>query len=330
MSAHFPDVETIRSALMLAGRAPSVHNTQPWMWRVGKHSLHLYANRDLSLPHTDPDARDLMLSCGAVLNHCVVAFAALGWQCKIQRLPNPADPDHLASIELHRHPASEADVALAAAIPRRRTDRRNYGWWSVPQGDIALMGARAARAGVTLRRVDALDNLKRIVADAAWQHRTDDDYLAELATWSGRYASTAGVPARSAPQPDATAAIPARTFAGAVLVQSPDADPTDDNAVVIALGTAEDDTMARLRAGEATSLVLLTATALGLASCPVTEPLEVAETRSAVQADVFGEEAYPQMLLRIGWAPVNADPLPSTPRRELSEVVTRLDGLPLS
>ena len=74
----------------------------------------------------------------------------------------------------------------------------------------------------------------------------------------------------------------------------------------------------------------MTATALGLASCPVTEPLEVAETRAAVQADVFGEEAYPQMLLRIVWAPVNADPLPSTPRRELSEVVTRLDGSPLA
>ncbi|HVQ50658.1 MAG TPA: NAD(P)H nitroreductase [Mycobacterium sp.] len=330
MSAHFPDVETIRSALMLAGRAPSVHNTQPWIWRVGKRTLHLYANGDLSLPHTDPDARDLMLSCGAALNHCVVAFAALGWQCKIQRLPNPADPDHLAAIELHRHQASEADVALAAAIPRRRTDRRNYGGWPVPYGDIALMGARVARAGVMLRRVDGLDNLKRIVADAASQHRADHDYLAELTTWSGRYASTAGVPARSTPRPDTTASIPSRAFAGAVLTQSPDADPTEDNAVVIALGTAEDDTMARLRAGEATSLVLLTATALGLASCPITEPLEVAETRLAVQSDVFGEEAYPQMLLRIGWAPVNADPLPSTPRRDLSEVVTWLDGSPLS
>jgi nitroreductase len=329
MSAHFPDVETVRSALMLAGRAPSVHNTQPWMWRVGGHSLHLYANRDLSLPHTDPDARDLMLSCGAALNHCVVAFAALGWQSKIQRLPNPADPDHLAAIQLHRHPASEADVALAAAIPRRRTDRRNYGWWPVPQRDIALMGARAARAGVMLRRADDLDNLRAIVADAARQHHTDYDYLAELATWSGRYASTAGVPARSTPQPDAMAAIPARAFAGAVLAQSRDADPTEDSAVVIALGTAEDDTMDRLRAGEATSLVLLTATAQGLASCPITEPLEVAETRAAVKADIFGEEAYPQMLLRVGWASVNADPLPSTPRRDLSEVATRLDGLPL-
>src|SRR5271169_5725496 len=83
--------------------------------------------------------------------------------------------------------------------------------------------------------------------------------------------------------------------------------------------------MARLRAGEATSLVLLTATALGLASCPVTEPLEIPETRDAVQTDVFGDSGFPQMLLRIGWAPVNADPLPRTPRRPVEEVVEWLD-----
>ena len=84
--------------------------------------------------------------------------------------------------------------------------------------------------------------------------------------------------------------------------------------------------MARLRAGEATSLVLLTATALGLSSCPVTEPLEIVETRKALQENIFGVSGYPQMLLRIGWAPVNADPLPSTPRRSLAEVVAWLDG----
>jgi nitroreductase len=113
------------------------------------------------------------------------------------------------------------------------------------------------------------------------------------------------------------------------LTQTPDTDPADDHAAVVALGTADDDRMARLRAGEATSLVLLTATALGLASCPITEPLEIPETRAAVRTDVFGADGYPQMLLRIGWAPVNADPLPSTPRRDLAEVVAQLDGSPL-
>ena len=84
--------------------------------------------------------------------------------------------------------------------------------------------------------------------------------------------------------------------------------------------------MSQLRAGEATSAVLLTATASGLASCPITEPLEIPDIRSAVGTDVFGAEGYAQMLLRIGWAPINADPLPGTPRRPLDEFVTRLDG----
>ncbi|SUE32786.1 nitroreductase family protein [Mycolicibacterium gilvum] len=248
MNAHFPDAETLRSALSLANRAPSVHNSQPWQWRVGHESVHLYANPDLLLPHTDPDARDLMLSCGAALHHCVVALAALGWQAKIHRFPNPAEPDHLAALELRRYPAADLDVTLAAAIPRRRTDRRYYSSWPVPQGDVALMGARAARAGVALRRVDDLAGLKRLVSAAAFQHRTDAGYLTELAAWSGRYAATAGVPARSVPA-ETAGAVSARAFAGGVLPQTPDTAADQDNAVVLALGTAGDDRLSWLRAG---------------------------------------------------------------------------------
>lgn len=329
MSAHFPDAETTRSALMLAVRAPSVHNSQPWQWRLGDRSLHLYANRALHLPHTDPDARDLMLSCGAALNHCQIAFAALGWQAKIHRLPNPDEPDHLASLELHRHPAADVDIALAAAIPRRRTDRRRYSPWQVSPGDIALIGSRAARMGVTMRRVNDLPELQKVVAEAAWRHAADHGYSAELAAWSGRYGAAAGVPARNTPKPDAHAPIPARWFAGPVLPQPPGSDEQADNAVVIALGTADDGELSRLRAGEATSMVLLTATALGLASCPITEPLEVAETRDSLRQHVFEGNSHPQMLLRMGWAPINADPLPATPRRNLTEVLARLDGSPI-
>jgi nitroreductase len=326
MNAQFPDHDTIRTALSLATRAPSIHNSQPWRWRVGDESLHLYIESDRYLPSTDPDNRDLLVSCGASLHHAVVSLAALGWRAKVHRLPDPMQPAHLAAVELYPHPPSEVDVALAAAIPRRRTDRRHYSWWPVPAADITLMGARAARAGVMLRQVESLPKLQRIVAQAVWQHATNHDYLTELTTWSGRYASVAGVPARNTPPSDPTAPLPGRLFAGPALAQPPDIESADDNAVVIALGTKDDDSLARLRAGEATSLVLLTADALGLSSCPVTEPLEIAETREAVRNDVFGISGHPQMLLRVGWAPVNADPLQSTPRLPLANVVTWLDG----
>jgi nitroreductase len=321
--------ETVRTALELAARAPSVHNSQPWRWRVQTASqpprLELFADPDLHLRSVDPDGRGLILSCGAALHHCVVALAALGWRGKIHRLPDPARPEHLATIELFGpdpgRPPEQTDVALAAAIPRRRTDRRYFSGWPVAAADVALMGARAARAGVMLRRIDALDRLNAVVAEAVYAHRTDYAYLAELARWSGRYGSVAGVPARSVPAPNAGAPIPGRLFADPMLAQPPGAGPAEDRAVMLALGTDDDDQLAQLRAGEATSVVLLTATALGLANCPVTEPLEIAETRAAVRRDVFGTSGYPQMLLRVGWAPINADPLPATPRRFLDDTV---------
>jgi nitroreductase len=320
MNARFPDAGTIRTVLALASRAPSVHNTQPWRWLVGAQSLHLYSDGDRQLLNTDPDGRDLILSCGTALNHCVVALAAVGWQAKVARLPNPADPSHLAAIELSRSTADPVDIALAAAIPRRRTDRRHYSSWPVPVGDIALMAARAARNGVTLCQVEDTDKLHEIVTQSVWDHM-NHDYLAELTEWSGRYASVAGVPARNTAKSDPTAKIPSRSFAGPALAMPPGSSSAEDNAVVVALGTRTDDRLAQLRAGEATSVVLLTATSIGLASCPVTEPLEVAETRETVRSEIFGSSSYPQMLLRVGWAPINADPLPATPRRELCEVV---------
>lgn len=318
MNLHFPDTDTLRAVLTLATQAPSIHNSQPWRWRVGDRVLQLHVDPSLQLPHADPDGRDLIVSCGAALNHCVLALAVRGWRAKVHRLPDPADTTHLATIEVDHDDAGrpdEVDIVLAAAITRRRTDRRHYTPRPIPAGHIALMGARAARHGVMLRRFDTLENLNTAVTQAFWQHAGDYDYLRELTVWTGRRGSVAGVPADATP-----AKHPGRLFAGSSTAR-PTA-PMPDSAVMLALGTAADDLLARLRAGEATSMALLTATAMGLASCPVTEPLQIAHTRQQIRADVFGESGYPQMLLRLGWAPVTAERLPPTPRRRLDDVVT--------
>jgi len=327
MNTH-PDRATLDAALSLAIRAPSVHNVQPWRWKVGPASLHLYLDADRQLVHTDPDGRDAMVSCGATLNHCVVALAALGWHGKVRRFPNPVERTHLASIELQPYVAGDVDIALAAAIPRRRTDRRHFSGWPVAHADVALIGMRVARTGIVMRRMSPSTELRAALAHAVWQHATDAEYLGELTMWSGRYRSVAGVPARNTPESNPNSPVPGRLFAGPGLAQPPDAAAADDHGELLAFGTVDDDDLARLRAGEATSVAILTATSLGMATCPVTEVLEVGETRDAIRADAFDGAEFPQMLLRVGWPPVNADPLPATPRRPLSEVVCLLDGTP--
>ncbi|WP_291417156.1 hypothetical protein [Actinophytocola sp.] len=150
MSEHRPDQHTVLGAIALANRAPSVHNTQPWRWLLGNDSIHLVADQTRRLPVTDPDGRDLLLSCGAALHHLRVALGALGWRAIVHRLLNPGDPDHLAAVELVSKIPSTEDIKLVGAISRRRTDRRRFTSWPVPDGHLDLMVRRAAKAGALL------------------------------------------------------------------------------------------------------------------------------------------------------------------------------------
>ncbi|MGW3472255.1 hypothetical protein ACWDKQ_28165 [Saccharopolyspora sp. NPDC000995] len=83
-----PAQETMRSALAPACRAPSVHNSQPWRWKLAEHSVHLYLDRSRLLGVIDPTGREMVISCGAVLNHACIAFTAQGWRARVHRLPN--------------------------------------------------------------------------------------------------------------------------------------------------------------------------------------------------------------------------------------------------
>lgn len=320
------DRSSLLSALALAVRAPSVHNTQPWRWEIGDRTVHLFADWSRQVHATDPDGRDLIVSCGAALHHLRVALAALGWATTVHRIPNPALSDHLAAVEVHEQQPTNAQIALAAAISRRRTDRRQLSSWQVPAEHVDLMIERAANAGALLVPVDDPHHrhrLMRAVSEAAVRQNSDPEYALELAAWSAR-TSTAeeGVLAASTPPFDHSRDVLMREFPGGVLAQ-PEIDPwEEDGGAILVLATTGDDLLSRLRAGEATSMVLLTATDLGLATTPLSQALEISDTKAAIAAEVLAGAAVPQLLLRVGWAPISAAPLPASPRRHVNDVVS--------
>jgi len=337
MRAGRPDEETVRSAIELAIHAPSIHNSQPWLWRVADRSLHLFADPSRVLPATDPAGRDLMLSCGAVLHHARVAFAALGWASSVHRLPNPAERGHLAALEFRQRDATADDIALAAAIGRRRTDRRRFSSWPVPPILLTQLAGRAAEQGAAL---DPVTNpmhrfqLTAAIEEAARQQNADPIYARELAAWSGRSRSAAeGVPAVNVPAAhggNPPAGTPPDTHDGDTTVRAfdsgalraPDTDEPDA-AELLVLAAASDDEAAQLRAGEALSAVLLTATDFKLATCPLSQPLEVGATRAMVRDRVLDGSAEPQIVVRVGWAPPANPPIPASPRRPVDEVLDR-------
>jgi nitroreductase len=314
--------DTLLEVLDLARLAPSIHNSQPWRWRVEPRTVRLYADLRRWLPVTDQDGRDLMLSCGAALHHLRVALAARGLAAAVERLPDPENSDHLATVTVTEALPDPTDAALFGATLRRRTDRRRMSHRPVPAAVLDDLVAAARHGGAELvpgtdpglrdRIVDAL-------TEAAERQRWVPGYGAELQLWTRRTAGGRdGVGAASIASPVEAASTPLRAFPSHGQLAQPRPAPgqggDEDAAELLVLVTPADDPADRLRAGEALSAVLLAATRHGLATTPLSQATEVAPAREALGRALPG---HPQIIVRVGWPASTAEELPSTPRRDL-------------
>jgi len=323
--------QQLSAAVEHALRAPSVHNTQPWRWRIDDADgvVELYADRGRHLSATDPEGRDLLISCGAALDHLVVALSHEGLQATIRRFPDPENSTHLATVTVG--PSRDGDDAARAdlfrAIHRRHTDRRRFSHRPVPPRLIQDLVVAAARADVLLVPVQhARERFEAVLVDAADRQRWTPGYPAELQIWTRRYGGARdGIPSSAIAQPLTGLPGPSglRRFPNAQLTQPlPPAGHglPDDAGVFLVLATTDDRAEDRLRAGEALSTVLLTATRAGLATTPLSQATEVAASRDRLRQVVSIPE-QPQLVLRIGWPATHAAELPDTPRRDLASVL---------
>ncbi len=321
MTVATPIINVFADAVDMAVRAPSVHNTQPWRWSLRADRIHLHADHTRHLAVTDPLQRSLLMSCGAALHHMRVALGMLGWSAEVTYLPGDSDPGHLAAIELTPQRPSQRDIELAAAIGRRQSDRRRYSSRPVPAACVREISASVRDFGVAARQVPQTlrPELAAATRAAAVRHASDPAYRHELTAWSGRHGTADGVPAANTPRPRADDEITQRGFASPELA---DRATLPESAEWLMLCTLGDDRRARVRAGEAASALLLSATALGLSTSLQSEPLGMPDLRRELRRHVLSECAHPQTMVRVGWLPSGAVPLPHTPRRPATEVMS--------
>ncbi|MFJ5599949.1 Acg family FMN-binding oxidoreductase [Micromonospora parva] len=309
-------------AATAAGDAPSILNTQPWLWRVHPHRLDLFANRSRQLAAGDPQGRQLMLSCGAALHHARIALAADGWAAHVTRLPEASDPDLLATLVINgRAPVTMEVLRLAHVMRIRHTDRRPVSERPIP--DVALQAiATAARAEGNLHVLTSenVADLGSAAGRAAVVEAGDAQIAAELMYWTGRARLPGtGLPASVLPDHATQTTVPGRDFgrAGTLPVGA-----GHDWAAVYALLFGDGDTPQDwLRAGEALSAAWLTATTIGVSVVPLSGVVEVGGTWHTLWRLLAGL-GHPYLALRLGIAdPEQHGPPARTPRLPLAEVV---------
>jgi nitroreductase len=318
-----PATRALTRAAMAARRAPSIFNSQPWRWRIAGDAVELRADRQRQLPVVDPDGRLLTLSCGAALHHARVALAGDGADGVVSRMPEPADPDLLARVRFTgTRAAAPAAIRAQQAIALRRTDRRPFADVEVPVDALKELRVAAEREGAHLHVLHPGDVATLAVAAtrAAAVEFADPAYRAELDTWTHRpEARGDGVPAATADSHDKRP-VPARDFTpGAPVVGGELAEPVDRQARYAILFTDDDTPLSWLRAGEALSATLLTATVLRLATSPISDVIEVPTTRSLLR-ELLDGVGYPMIALRVG-VPADGPPPPAAPRRSAHEII---------
>jgi nitroreductase len=293
--------------------------------------LELRADRDRWLPAIDPDGHALVVSCGTALRMATLALAAAGWDIKVQRIPNSDDPDLLARVTvLHESEPSYQELSAALskvrAAVRRRSDRRPLDGGSVPQEVVDELGQAGDCAdGVTVAVVGHPDQVLDIAVVTAWSDRVEqglDDMQREIARWVRDDDSHPdGVPATAVPRASGRHGnLAQRDFEQhRGIGRLPVPHGVDDRPLVAVVLTDSDDVEHRLRAGEALLELLLLAERAGLASCPLSQPVDLPAGRARLRT-LLSWEQYPQMLVRIG-VPLAGSRPPLTPRRPVDGLV---------
>jgi nitroreductase len=325
------DRATVEAALAVAVRAPSIHNTQPWAWRLADDGLVLLADRTRQLAVADPDGHSLLLSCGAALHLTELALRGAGLQVSTTVLPDSADPDTLAVFrpvgvqEPDERTLAELDAAL-----RRRSDRRPFATREVSAEAIEELQAASSVAGARVdfpMREDERIDLAVAVSWADRVERDDQAYVDEMNRWvrdPDVHALVDGVPVGSIPhvpadQPRHTD-VPLRDFEMGITGRQLIARDVDERPLIAVMLTDLDNPADHLRAGQAMMRLMIDAELRGLATCPLSQAVDFAEFRTRVQR-VMGWVGYPQMMLRVGYPGGPASELVRTPRRDVSAVL---------
>ncbi|MEV5528471.1 Acg family FMN-binding oxidoreductase [Streptomyces prunicolor] len=313
MSSTVLDVPTLETLIAASVAAPSIHNTQPWRFRLDPDTvtLEIRAVAERGLRHTDPTGRALHISVGCALFNLRVAIAHCGWEPVTRRLPRPDEPDLLATVRLAGTTRPPTAPHLYDALWRRHSSRFPFSDRPVPASVLTELteAAHAEGAVLDLPGPAQTDRLLRLTREAEQRNTADTSRATESRRWvHPPNDASLGIPPEAIGPQDSRERIPVRNFGAHRHPTALAARPFEKRPSIAVLSTLHDRRTDWLRAGEALERVLLVATTHGVRASLLHQALEWPDLREQL---TDGRREFTQMMLRLGYGPQG----PASPRR---------------
>ncbi len=311
----------MRELVRYATLAASGHNTQPWKFVIKENAIEIRPDNTRRLTVVDPNDRELWISLGCALENLLVAARAAGFA------PEVTYPDIADFIDIHLAADTPQVNPLFDAIPLRQNTRSEYSGQAIKTTEFDQVQALPLEPGVVLRFVTSKSELETIleyVNQGNLSQYADQAFLNELIYWlrfnkKEAFASLDGLYSRCSGNPEVPRWLGKMFVTGIKPQQQIDADSkklrTSSGTVVVA--SEADSKTSWVRTGQVYERMALTLTSLNIKSAFLNQPIEVAAVRRQFQSAIGLAGAFPQLLVRYGYA----DPMPRSLRRPVEEVL---------
>jgi hypothetical protein len=342
-----PDPFDLSRLLKAAQAAPSILNTQPWLFRpVADDLIQLCADpgpdpnypegREMHLKVTDTRAREMIISCGAALFNLLLAIRVTGHYPVINVVQGQdvadliqgrkMDPDPVllatVNIGINKYRATTImEQHLYDAIQLRHTIREPFGPPKLKMNLVTqLQLAGRKEEGVNARLLRKRESRRFVdwAADVNRRLKENEPYVAELKEWTGSNAiGGRGVPTDAfGPLPEDEDYSPIRDL-GLAWGRRKQARFDEKNARLIVLTTESDTTADWMHVGQALQRLLLTATHFGVQASFISQPFEDLDWGSMKQPGTLWPWPRPwHIVIRLGYTSERHETPHANPRFE--------------
>lgn len=284
-------------------RAPSGHNTQPWLFRIGEQAIEILPDFDRTLPVVDPDNRELFISLGCAAENLCVAAREKGYEPQVQISDEGKITIHLRRVE---RPISDP---LFVQIAVRQTNRGVYSGRIIPRTVVDSL--KADRVYFYENGTVEFDAIGDCVLRGNAVQMGDAAFKGELLSWmrfnkkdSDRTRDGLSYAVFGAPNLPRFIARPAITHALNAKTQNRgDRKKVASSSHFVLFTTRDYTPKGWVGLGRSLERFLLTSTGLGIAHAYMNQPCEI-PALSAEMAAALGLASgeRPAILLRVGFA----------------------------
>jgi len=307
-------------------KAPSGHNTQPWLFSTRENEIDIHPDFSRALPAVDSDNHALYISLGCSAENIVIAAAKYGLQSYVS-IAESKKSDTFIKIVL-KNDDTLTENQLVNFIEKRQFTRNNYTERDVPSHDLDLLRKSFDFEGVdmiTLTHSNEIEDLEPLIIEGSNLQFQNQDFINELVHWirfsdreakeknDGLWAKCMGLPN-----------IP--RFIGSIFMKYFISAKSEakrwkkliDASAGFALFTVDTNDAAHwIKLGRAFQRFALTATKLNIHQAHVNMPCEELEVRQKLIEQFNLGSKHPLLLIRFGYS----EKMPYSLRRDTEKVI---------